>query len=204
MRVISGKYKGKRINGYDIDGTRPTMDRVKESMFGTIQDYIKDSVVLDLFAGSGNLGIEALSNGALKGYFVDNNKKVIDIIKKNIDEIGIKEENYLLHMDYKEALHYFSDNNIQFNIIFVDPPYKMKIGQEIIDYVTDNDMLLENGILVVECQEDSFNINNKLKVIKDKKYGDKKVYIFQKLWLTLNSFLYYNCNMNRGRIYEKI
>ena len=86
MRVISGKYKGKRINGYDIDGTRPTMDRVKESMFGTIQDYIKDSVVLDLFAGSGNLGIEALSNGALKGYFVDNNKKVIDTIKKNIDE----------------------------------------------------------------------------------------------------------------------
>ena len=181
MRVISGKYKGKRINGYDIDGTRPTMDRVKESMFGTIQDYIKDSVVLDLFAGSGNLGIEALSNGALKGYFVDNNKKVIDIIKKNIDEIGIKEENYLLHMDYREALHYFSNNNIRFNIIFVDPPYMMKIGQEIIDYVTDNDMLLENGILVVECQEDSFNINNKLKVIKDKKYGDKKVYIFQKL-----------------------
>ena len=203
MRVISGKYKGKRINGYDIDGTRPTMDRVKESMFGTIQDYIKDSAVLDLFAGSGNLGIEALSNGALKGYFVDNNKKVIDTIKKNIDEIGIKEENYLLHMDYREALHYFSNNNIQFNIIFVDPPYMMKIGQEIIDYVTDNDMLLENGILVVECQEDSFNINNKLKVIKDKKYGDKKVYIFQKLWLTLNSFLYYNCSMNRGRIYEK-
>lgn len=182
MRVISGKYKGKRINGYDIDGTRPTMDRVKESMFGTLQDYIKDSVVLDLFAGSGNLGIEALSNGALKGYFVDNNKKVIDIIKKNLDEIGIEEENHLLNMDYKKALHYFNDNNIQFNIIFFDPPYKMKVSQEIISYVIGSNVLLDDGILVIECQEGYLAVDNrKIRLIKEKKYGDKKVYIFQKL-----------------------
>ena len=69
MKVISGFLRGREIKGYTIDGTRPTMDRVKESMFAIIQDYIKDSVCLDLFAGTGNLGIEAISNGAKKVYF---------------------------------------------------------------------------------------------------------------------------------------
>ena len=71
MKVISGLLKGRNILGYDIDGTRPTMDRVKESLFAMIQDYIKDSTVLDLFAGSGSLGIEAISNGAKTCYFID-------------------------------------------------------------------------------------------------------------------------------------
>ena len=82
MRVISGKYKGKNLIGFNIDGTRPTMDRVKESLFGIIQNYIKDSIVLDLFAGSGSLGIEALSNGASSCYFFDNNIELVNIIKK--------------------------------------------------------------------------------------------------------------------------
>ena len=78
MKVISGIYKGRNIEGFYVDGTRPTMDRVKESLFSTIQNYIKDSVVLDLFAGSGNLGIEALSEGAKEAYLVDYNKKAIN------------------------------------------------------------------------------------------------------------------------------
>ena len=77
MKVISGILKGRNIKGYDIDGTRPTMDRVKESLFASIQDYISGSIVLDLFAGSGNLGIEAISNGSSKCYFVDNNRNCI-------------------------------------------------------------------------------------------------------------------------------
>ena len=74
MRVISGLYKGRNIEGFNIDGTRPTQDRVKESLFGSIQDYIEGSITLDLFSGSGNLGIESLSNGAKECFFVDNNK----------------------------------------------------------------------------------------------------------------------------------
>ena len=96
MKVISGKLKGRVLKGYNIEGTRPTMDRVKESLFASIQDRIMDSVVLDLFAGSGNLGIEAISNGANKCYFVDNNKICIKTINdvtltsddcKNFDNI---------------------------------------------------------------------------------------------------------------------
>ena len=90
MKVISGILKGRNIEGYNIDGTRPTMDRVKESLFATIQNNIKDSIVLDLFAGSGQLGIEAISNGAKLCYFIDNNKEVIKILNKNISNLNIK------------------------------------------------------------------------------------------------------------------
>ena len=83
MKVISGILKGRNIKGYDIEGTRPTMDRVKESLFAMIQDDIRDSVVLDLFAGSGSLGIEAISNGAEYSYFVDNNIEVIKVTEEN-------------------------------------------------------------------------------------------------------------------------
>ena len=82
MKIISGKYKGRVLKGFDITGTRPTMDRVKESLFGTIQRYVPGSVVLDLFAGSGNLGIEALSEGASFAYLVDSNSKAIKVIKE--------------------------------------------------------------------------------------------------------------------------
>ena len=90
MRVISGVLKGRNVKGYDIDGTRPTMDRVKESMFATIQNNLKDSVCLDLFCGSGNLGIEAISNGSKLCYFVDNNIKAIKVVEENLKTLNIK------------------------------------------------------------------------------------------------------------------
>ena len=92
MKIISGKYKGRNIEGFDIVGTRPTMDRVKESLFATIQNYIDESIVLDLFSGSGNLGLEALSEGAKYAYLVDYNHKAVKTINKNfsgkIIEVG--------------------------------------------------------------------------------------------------------------------
>ena len=89
MKIISGKYKGRKLDGFDIDGTRPTMDRVKESLFAIIQNYISESIVLDLFAGSGNLGIEALSEGAKYAYLVDKNIKCIKTIENNIKIIPV-------------------------------------------------------------------------------------------------------------------
>ena len=132
MRVISGIYKGRNLNGFDIEGTRPTMDRVKESMFASIQSYIKDSVVLDLFAGSGSLGIEALSNGCSICYFVDNNKIAIDTINKNTFDINNK---VILNKDYKSALEYFKNNNIKFDLILLDPPYKNNLLNDAIKYI---------------------------------------------------------------------
>ena len=89
MKVISGSLKGRNIEGFDIIGTRPTMDRVKESVFGMIQNHLRNSVVLDLFSGSGNYGIEAISNGANKIFFNDYNKKCIKVIKNNLERFNV-------------------------------------------------------------------------------------------------------------------
>lgn len=177
MRVISGKYKGKKIIGFDVDGTRPTMDRVKESMFAFIQNYIKDSVCLDLFAGSGSLGIEALSNGAKKCYFVDKHKEIFSILTKNL--LGI-DNKILLNMDYMVALNYFSNNGIKFNIIFLDPPYKFNLINDILLYIYNNDLLEDNGIIVCEFENENVQ-NHFFELIKNKKYSKKYVYVYKKL-----------------------
>ena len=181
MKIISGKYKGRNLLGHELDGTRPTMDRVKESLFAMIQDYLEDSVILDLFSGSGNLGIEALSNNAKESYLVDNNRKAVKIINQNIDNIGINNVK-VINMDYKKALDYFNKNNIKFNIIFLDPPYDTDYIEQSIELIDKYNLLDNEGIIVCE----SNNINRMIypkeyKVVKSKKYGDKYIEIISKM-----------------------
>ena len=181
MKVISGIYKGRNIEGFYVDGTRPTMDRVKESLFSTIQNYIKDSVVLDLFAGSGNLGIEALSEGAKEAYLVDYNKKAINVIKKNIDNIKISNCT-VLNMDYKKSLEHFKQNNIKFNLIFLDPPYKTDYIEKALSLINENDLLDSSGIIVCESNSlDKIVYSENYTKIKEKKYGDKYIVIIKKI-----------------------
>ena len=186
MRVISGYLKGRNIDGYDTIGTRPTMNRVKESMFASIQEYINDSLVLDLFSGSGNLGIEAISMGAKKCYFVDNGREILNILRKNINNLNIEEKSTIINMDYREALLYFKNNNIKFNIILVDAPYKMEAMNEVIELVNKYNLLEDDGILVLEYSTDILKDNySNLRLLKSKKYGDKYVNIYLKVTNTL-------------------
>ena len=179
MRVISGKYKGRLIQGFDIEGTRPTQDRVKESLFAIIQNELIDSVSLDLFSGSGNLGIEALSNGSKECYFVDINNKCIDVIRKNTKDI---DGCHILNLDYRKALSYFSNNNIKFDLIFLDPPYSLNCLDEIIEIIIKEDLLNSDGLIVCEYENDNFKDSyNNLEVIKDKKYGYKNIKIYRKV-----------------------
>ena len=177
MRVISGKYKGRYISGFDVSGTRPTMDRVKESMFAIIQSDIKNSVCLDLFAGSGSLGIESLSNGARECYFVEKNNEIYNILEKNI--VGI-DNCILLKKDYKEALNFFVKAGIKFDLIFLDPPYKLCLINDILNYIYKNNLLNDNGIVICEyeCENVSSNV---FKEIKSRKYGTKMVTFYKKL-----------------------
>lgn len=178
MRVISGKYKGKNLIGFDIDGTRPTMDRVKESLFGSIQSYIKNSVVLDLFAGSGSLGIEAISNGAKVCYFSDKNKELIKIIEKNV--IGFDDEIHIMHDDYNDVLNNLKE--INFDVIFLDPPYKLNLINDCINIITQNKLLNQDGIIVCEYETENIEFDKKIyKIIKYKKYGSKKILILKKM-----------------------
>jgi len=177
MEIISGKYKGRNIEGFSIDGTRPTMDRVKESLFATIQNHLDNSVVLDLFSGSGNLGIEALSEGAKEITLVDSNYKAIKVIEKNLNNIGINAN--VLNMDYKKAIEIV---NNKFDIIFLDPPYKTNYIEEAIKLITKYNILNDEGIIV--CESDSLDkiiYDNNYECIKDKKYGDKYVVILKKV-----------------------
>lgn len=181
MKVISGTLKGRNILGYNIDGTRPTMDRVKESLFATIQDYLKDSTVLDLFAGSGNLGIEAISNGSKYCYFIDNNKDAINTIKRNISALNIQNKSNIILSDWKKALNDFANKKIKFDIIFVDPPYDYNVYEKILEKVITLDILNDNGLIILEHSnlnlKDSYN---KLILYKAKKYGNKSVNIYKK------------------------
>ena len=159
MRVISGYLKGRNILGYNTPGTRPTMDRVKESMFASIQNYINESIVLDLFCGTGSLGIEAISMGANKCYFVDNGKEILKYLNKNIENMNIKDKSIVINKDYKEALIYFKNNNIKFNIILVDAPYKMEAMNEVIELVNKYNLLEDDGVLVLEYSTDILKDN---------------------------------------------
>lgn len=180
MRVISGSLKGRKIDGFDLEGTRPTMDRVKESLFAIIQDKILDSNCLDLFSGSGNLGIEAISQGAKQVYLVDYNKKAVKIIYKNIEAFHIKEKCDVLNLDYKSAIKELC--SIKFDIIFLDPPYKTNYIEESIKLIEQYNILNEKGIII--CESDSLDriiYSKNYKEIKNKKYGDKYIVILEKI-----------------------
>ena len=181
MKVISGIYKGRNLNGFDIDGTRPTMDRVKESLFGMIQNNIPDSTVLDLFSGSGNLGIEALSEGASFVYFCDHNIKAYKTIKSNLDMIG-DTRTKVFYGDYLKCLEEISEKDLKFDIIFLDPPYKTNLLEKSIIKITEYDLLKDDGILV--CESDSIDrivYPDCYRCVKNKNYGDKIIVILKKM-----------------------
>jgi RNA methyltransferase, RsmD family len=179
MRIISGLYKGRKLDGENITGTRPTMDRVKESLFAMIQDNIKNSIVLDLFAGSGSLGIEAISNGASFCYFNDYNKKCTKVINENVKKLSIEENSKVLNLDYKEALLYFKNKDIKFNIVFLDPPYKDREINNITDYIMNNDLLLDNGLIVIEVSKEYTGCVN-TSIYKQRSFSDKQIIILKK------------------------
>lgn len=181
MKVISGIYKGRNILGYDIDGTRPTMERVKESVFAMIQNYLPDSIVLDLFSGSGNLAIEALSQGAREAYAIDSNFVAYKTINKNISDIGIK-NCHSIKSDYKEGIANLAEQNIKFDIVFLDPPYDTDYIKNSIDYIEKYDLINKFGLIVCESDKLERIIYPKTyEVLKEKKYGDKWVVILKKI-----------------------
>jgi len=172
LRIISGKYKGKNLKGFSIDGTRPTMDRVKESLFGIIQTKLNNSNCLDLFSGSGSLGLEALSNGANSCVFVDKNKEVIDILKSNLLNI---ENTIIIKKDYES---YLKECNTKFDIIFLDPPYELNLISLSIKLILKNNLLNENGLIICEYEKEKIEFD--LEIIKEKKYGSTNIRIYKK------------------------
>ena len=174
MRVISGKARGLKLNTPKNDDVRPTTDRVKESLFNMINSYIMESDILDLFAGTGSLGIECLSRGANQCIFVDNSKESINIVKSNIKKARVENESIVLNLDFKSAINSLSSKNKQFDVIFMDPPYYKNMFSDALSAVDNNNLLKEDGIIVVEHDTvDKFPDNmGRLYKSREKKYGN--------------------------------
>lgn len=179
MRIISGILKGRMVQGFNVLGTRPTMDRVKESVFAIIQNKIQDSIVLDLFAGSGNLGIEAISNGCSKCYFNDINRECTKIIGNNIKTFNIEEKAVILNKDWTSCLEYLKDNDVKLDLIFLDPPYQMENLNEVIRKILEYNLLNKEGLIICEVSHNYLDNFNALEEIKNRKYGDKVVIIYE-------------------------
>ena len=174
MRVISGKYKGKILKSPKSDNIRPTGDKVKQALYTKLQFFIKDRVVLDLFSGSGALGIEALSRGAKKVYFVDKDYRSISLTKENLKKI---EGNYkVIHSDFKNALLSLKE---RIGLILVDPPYASGYYNEILKIIFDNEILEDDGIIVCEHPSD-MDIICDFNQLDQKQYGTVKLTYFGK------------------------
>lgn len=174
MRVISGKSRGKKLISLKGDNTRPTLDRVKEALFNKIQFNIQDAVVLDLFAGTGALGVEALSRGAKEVTFCDKVPEAIQVIKQNITSTNNLEKSIIINKDYKEVIEKVSKQNKRFDIIFLDPPYKTNLAIESLQKIIMSDLLTEDGIVVIETDD----INKEKEILKIEKIEifDKRKY----------------------------
>ncbi len=171
MQIITGKYRARKLVAVDAETTRPTLARVKESIFNLIQFKIDGSVVLDLFAGSGAFGAECISRNAKKVYFVDHEPKAIKTIKQNTK--NMVEDFEILNMGFENALLEFERKNIKFDIVYLDPPYKSDFAVKSLNILAEKGLLSENSIVVVEheLEKDLQNIPKCYIIEKSKKYG---------------------------------
>lgn len=174
MRIIAGKHRGKKLSQFNLDHIRPTSDIVKEAMFNSLQTIIKDSVFLDLFGGTGSVGLEAYSRGAKSVYICDNNINSIKLIKKN--NALISGQANVIFSDYEKAINNFAKEKIKFDIIFIDPPYLTNFGERAIEFIYKHNILNNDGIIVFEHHKNKeFKVPEFCELVNEKKYGIKKV-----------------------------
>ena len=177
MRVISGSARGTKLESLEGLSTRPTIDRVKEGIFSSIQFVVPGARILDLFAGSGQMGIECLSRGATKGVFVDSNRDAVNVVIKNIKACNLFDKARVVNMTAQDYLGSCKD---EFDIIFLDPPYNMGILDEILEKVYQ--ITAPGGIIIAESElgwKPATEIDG-LEMVKQYKYGKVFVTKFQK------------------------
>ena len=173
MQIITGKYRARKLVHPEGEETRPTLARVKESIFSILPLSHDGLIVLDLFAGSGAYGLESLSRGAKKVFFVDQSSSAIKAINTNAK--NIKEDYIIEKTDCFSALKNFNDKNIKFDLIFLDPPYDSDLGERCIAFIESHDMLSENGKIVYEHTNNKKSLPKLIKryiIEKTKEYKD--------------------------------
>ena len=173
MRIIGGKARGTKLYTLEGDNTRPTLDRVKESLFNIIQREIQESIFLDLFSGSGAIGLEAVSRGAKKAILCDKSKDAINIIKKNIEKTHFQEQIELYQLPFEKLLNDKIKEKI--DIIYIDPPYKTDFVYNAIKIILDKNLINDDSIVIIETDEEQRVINQikelNVEVVNQRQYG---------------------------------
>ena len=182
MRIISGKAKGTKLYTLEGTNTRPTLDRVKESIFNIIQNDIEDAEILDLFAGSGAIGLEFLSRGARNAVLCDKSKDATEIIKRNVQKTNMEEKTQILNLDFETCLD--KVKNRQFDIIYIDPPYVTKYILKSIEKIIAQGNLKKEGIMILETDDEQRILreieSEEVRIVDKRKYWRATI-IFLKL-----------------------
>lgn len=155
MRVIAGKARRLQLKTPEGLDTRPTTDRIKETLFNMLQPKLPDCVFLDLFSGSGAIGIEALSRGAKKAFFVENAKEPLKCIRENLENTHLAEEAVILGKDVVTALSQLEKERIVFDIVFMDPPYRKNLEWKVLETLKDMSVINEDTLIIVEASLDT-------------------------------------------------
>ncbi len=179
MRVITGTARGRRLKELKGEDTRPTTDRVKEGIFNIIQFDIEGRRVLDLFGGTGQLGIECLSRGAESATFADTRSDATRLIRENLEHTGLADRAAVLTADYATVL---SAGQEKYDLVFLDPPYQTKLLERSLELISQFDILREHGIIVCESPLDKIlpELSAPYGKYREYRYGKIKVTIYHR------------------------
>lgn len=172
MRIIAGKFKGRKLVEFEVDSTRPTLDRIKEPMFSILMPYLSDAKVLDLFSGTGNLALEAISRGASFAWLNDMNKRALKVISSNVRLTQCEKCVRITGKDYEKCLKQLHEEGMVFDVIFLDPPYECKYEEKMLKLIADYGILDDSGVIVLESDKRKDVEEN----IQGLKLKDKRTY----------------------------
>ena len=177
MRIIGGKHRGRKLADFKGNEIRPTADRVKESLFNILSVKVVGASVLDLFCGSGNLGLESLSRGAAKVHFNDISKDSLAVLKKNLAAVGEQERCKITNLDFLACL---SSTAEKYDLIFIDPPYAKEFGVPALEIISKRGLLTEDGVAIYERDRAFDGEIEGLKKFDERKYGKTYLTFFCK------------------------
>lgn len=180
LRILGGNYRSRLLKSPPGQDTRPTRSLVRESIFNILQGAFEGARVLDLFAGSGAMGLEALSRGASEAVFCDNSRIAAQVIRENILALGVSGSARVLQLSWEAALAQFAAKKQAFDVIFIDPPYQMP-PERVLSTVKASGVLTEGGLVVLEqSAKKPFALPEGLETFKDRQYGETRLYFIRK------------------------
>lgn len=181
LRIIGGEAKGKKLNALKGKTIRPTADRVKEALFNILREKIAEAEVLDLFAGAGSLGIEALSRGAKRAVFVDKGAACTGIIRKNLAHLDFHNRAEIYREEVSSTIRRLTKQRREFDLVFIDPPYGSDLAEKTLENLAASHLVEEGGIVIVEHYRKRIMPGEvgMLKLVRDERYGDTSLSFYR-------------------------